>query len=91
MQENHEIEILPPNRYDWTVFYNKPFGFQKNWCRSHFHANGEEFNYRTVNILINGHYDSNAGPKITEIIKTALAEGLIAPFPQEADPLDEAA
>lgn len=79
--------IFPPNRYDWTNFHSKPFGFQKEWCCNHLHSNGEAFNYRTVNLLINGHYDSNPGPKITEIIKAALAEGLIVPLEE----LDETA
>ncbi len=86
MQETDNA-ILSPNRYDWTKFANQPFGFQKQWCRDHTHKNGSPFNHRTVNILINGHYDSNPGPKITEIIRAALKEGLILPFEE----LDEAA
>lgn len=86
MQETDNA-ILSPSRYDWTGFTNQHYGFQRQWCRDHTHKDGSQFNFRTVNILINGHYDSKAGPKITEIIKAALAEGLIVPFEE----LDQAA
>ncbi len=80
-----DTTILPPGRYDWTTFANKPFGFQREWCRNHLHKNGQPFNHRTVNILINGHYDSNPGPKIAEIIAAALKEGLIVAFTDLAE------
>lgn len=80
-------DVLPPAKYDWSGFKLQPHGFQKHWCDNHQHSNGENFNRKTVGLLISGHCVGNPGPKIAEIIRAALAEGLIKPFEE----LDEAA
>lgn len=79
--------VLAPMKYDWTRFKNQPHGFRKHWCDNHQYSNGENFNPKTVGLLISGHCVSNAGPKIAEIILAALADKLIEPFEE----LDEAA
>ncbi len=88
MQEtSNEAIIHSPGRYDWSEFTRKERGFLSAWCRDHQHPNGEEFNYKTVHMLINGTYCSGAGPKIKDVIRAALAEGLI----HEEESLDKAA
>jgi hypothetical protein len=88
MQESsNDIVIQSPGRYDWSEFTRKERGFLAEWCRSHQHADGEDFNYKTVHMLINGSYCSGAGKKIKEIITQAMKEGLIV----LVDDMDEAA
>lgn len=77
MQVTNETNIQAPGKYDWSEFTRKPRGFTAEWCRDHKHIGGEEFNYKTVHMLINGSYCSGAGPKIKEIIRAALTESLI--------------
>jgi len=78
MQETSKDTIIhSPGHYDWTEFTRKPRGFLAEWCRDHKHPNGEEFSYKTVYALIKGDYTGEAGPKIKEIIRAALTEGLI--------------
>lgn len=77
MQETKELPILPPDQYDWSEFSNKERGFLAEWCRDHEYINGEEFRYKTVYALIKGDYTGEAGPKIQQIIRMALEEGLI--------------
>lgn len=80
-------EIKSPEHYDWSPFAGKERGFLAEWCREHSYSNGEEFSYKTVYACIRGEYRGEAGPKITEIIRAALAEGLVVPLGE----LDEAA
>lgn len=85
-----EPVIHSPGRYDWSEFTRKERGFLAGWCRDHKYLNGEQFSYKTVHMLINGIYCSGAGPKIKEIIRAALAEGLIT-LCDDTDGFDEAA
>ena len=88
MQEaSNELTILQPASYDWSEFTRKERGFLAEWCRDHKYANGEEFGYKTVYALLKGDYTGGAGTKIKEIIRAALAEGLIVPI----EDLEEAA
>jgi hypothetical protein len=82
-----ETVIQPPGRYDWSEFTRKERGFLAGWCRDHKYTNGEPFSYKTVHMLIHGIYCSGAGPKIKEVIRAALSEGLI----HLDDDMDEAA
>lgn len=77
--------VLHPTKYDWSGFTRQPHGFRKHWCDNHQYNNGENFNSKTVGLLVSGHYVGDAGPKIAEIIKAALAEGLIVPFEELAE------
>lgn len=85
MQETSNETIHSPGRYDWSEFTRKERGFLSAWCRDHKHSNGEDFNYKTVHMLINGTYCSGSGPKIKDVIRAALAEGLIVPFDDVAE------
>lgn len=88
MQEtSNEIAVLSPVHYDWSEFTRKERGFLGAWCKDHKYVNGESFSYKTVYMLIHGHYVGEAGPKIKEIIRAALADKLIC----EEAPLDKAA
>lgn len=88
MQETSKaIIILAPAQYDWSEFTRKERGFLSGWCRDHTYTNGEEFSYKTVYALIKGDYTGEAGSKIKEIIRAALADKLIC----EEAPLDKAA
>ena len=81
MQETtNETSILSPVEYDWSEFTRKERGFLSEWCRDHKYTNGEEFSYKTVYALIKGDYTGEAGIKIKEIIRSALADGLISPI-----------
>lgn len=70
-------DIKAPSDYDWSVFRTQKHGFVSDWSREHQHLNGEHFNINTVWALVNGNYNSGAGPKIKEIISAALSCGLI--------------
>lgn len=88
MQETSNKSLIQsPVHYDWSEFTRKERGFLGAWCKDHKYMNGEEFSYKTVYMLIHGHYVGEAGPKIKEIIRAALAEGLI----HEETNMDQAA
>lgn len=77
--------VKAPACYDWSEFDRKPRGFLTEWCKSHQYADGKPFNYYTTWALIKGTYaGGSSGPKIAEIIRVALAEGLITPQEDEA-------
>jgi hypothetical protein len=76
-----EQPIKSPDRYDWSGFTRQERGFLKAWCRQH------EFSFQTAYQLIHGLYVGGSGPRISAIIRAALADGLIKPI----DDLDEAA
>lgn len=75
MQETPIIKA--PDSYDWTEFTLKERGFLATWCRENKYQNGEPFSYKTAFALIRNEYRGESGPKISEIIKAALRDGLI--------------